>query len=581
VGGKLRFTYLVGGEAGMGVAAAGRMLAKTFTRGGYFVHGMIDYPSLIRGGHNFYLATVSDERVWSQYFNPDIMIALNIDTIKKHSHRLLKGSGIITDYDFKLDGLQLADGVKIYRIPLTKIVKELKASLIVRNSVALGALMALIGFDLEILLKVIGKELGKHREIAEINIKAAKAGYEYSRSNFGVGSFAKIKPKGDSGNLVITGNEAVALGALRAGMKTYFAYPMTPASPILHFLALVQHDFDVVVVQPESEIAAINMAVGAWYAGSRSMVATSGGGFCLMTEALGQAAMTETPVVVVIAQRPGPSTGMPTYTSQGDLRFTIHASQGEFPRFVIAPGDSEEAFYLTVKAFNMAEKYQVPAIILTDKHLAESHATVPEFDLNKARVERGKIITGEYKGEEEYRRFKLTEDGISPMAIPGTLNAIVKVNSSEHNEFGYATANEANATRMMEKRFRKLRLMREEVENLPESVKIYGHRSSSTAIISWGSTKGAILEALKIIKERGADLKFIQVVFLAPFPEKRVREALKGVNKLILVENNYTGQLESLLREFLLRPVDERILKYNGRPFFPKELAEKILEVIK
>jgi len=566
----------------MGVAASGRMLAKTFTRGGYYVFGMIDYPSLIRGGHNFYHATVSDERIWSLHYNVDLIIALNKDTLDRHLSKLKKKGSIIVDSDIKYDKSALErQGARVFEIPLTGIVKELGALTVVRNSVALGASMALIDFDLEVLLSVIRKELGKRKEIAEINVEAAKRGYSFVVEQYGKGVQCTIRPRSDNGHLVITGNEAVALGGLRAGMKTYFAYPMTPASPVLHFLANVQFDFDVVVVQPENEIAVINMAIGAWYAGSRSMVATSGGGFALMTEAIGQAAMTEIPVVVVLAQRSGPSTGMPTYTAQGDLRFALHASQGEFPRFVIAPGDAEEAFYLTVRAFNLAEKFQVPVIILTDKHLAESHLTVPAFDLKKAKVERGKIIVGKYEGSEEYRRYKITDDGISPMAFPGTLNAIVKVNSSEHNEYGFATADAKNAEIMAKKRLRKLELMQEEVENCEESVKVYGDERSPIAIIGWGSTKGAILEALKILEAKGVNVKFVQVVFLSPFPTRRLQTILKDVRELLLVENNVTGQLGSLLREHLLRAPDEYLLKFNGRPFYPHEVVSKVLEVVK
>ena len=354
---------------------------------------------------------------------------------------------------------------------------------------------------------------------------------------------------------------------------------MTPASPLLHYLAARQRDKDILVVQSESELAAINMVDGACFTGVRAMTGTSGGGFCLMTEGLGLAGMSESHAVLMLAQRPGPSTGVPTYTSQGDLRFAIHASQGEFPRLVIAPGDVDECFYNTIESFNLAEKYQILAILITDKHLGESHKSTRLFDTSKVSINRGPLFVGdEYKEEAEYKRYKITEDGVSPRVLPSTKGAIVKYSSYEHDEFGVTTEDAELITLMNDKRFRKLEFLNKELENM-ETVKIHGDKDADLTIIGWGSTKGAILEAMKILKEEQVKINYLQVIYLSPFPKEKVEKVLAPAKKTVAVENNKTAQLVSLINENNFRDVDHKILKYDGRPFTPEMLAESIMEV--
>ncbi|HDI52740.1 MAG TPA: 2-oxoacid:acceptor oxidoreductase subunit alpha, partial [Candidatus Bathyarchaeota archaeon] len=366
-------SFLIGGEAGQGIMRSGSLLGKALMRGGLHIFGVNDYPSLIRGGHNFYILRASEREVYSQGDGVDLLIALNDESVELHINDLYPGGGVIYDEEGKLDPRELRGDVKPYPTPLTGIVEEIGGPRVVRNTVALGAALSLIGFNPETMRGVIRDTFRGRENVIEMNIKALDRGYEYAERNFeGLGCRVEASKSRD-GRIMVTGNEAIALGAIGAGCRFYAAYPMTPATPILHYLAAHDEEAGMVVVQPESEIAAINMVIGAAYAGVRAMTATSGGGFCLMTEALGLAAMTETPIVVVINQRPGPSTGMATYTSQGDLLFTIHASQGEFPRVVVAPGDVDECFYLTMEAFNLAERFQIPVIILADKYLAESH----------------------------------------------------------------------------------------------------------------------------------------------------------------------------------------------------------------
>ncbi len=376
------------------------------------------------------------------------------------------------------------------------------------------------------------------------------------------------------------GNEAVALGAIKAGCNFYSAYPMTPATPILHFMAEHEREYSMIVMHAESEISAINMVAGASYAGVRAMTATSGGGFCLMTEGLGMAGITETPIVVVLTQRTGPSTGLPTYTAQGDLRFAIHASQGEFPRVVIAPGDIEECFYKTMEAFNLAEKYQIPAIIITDKYLAESYSSVEYFDSKRIGIDRGLLSTKpEYTEREAYQRHKFTEDGISLRIIPGTRGAIVRTNADEHDESGYTTEDPILTIEMVDKRFKKLNPLIKDLEEC-ETTKFYGPQDADVTILGWGSTKGPIREAMKLLNKEDSKSNYLQILCLCPFPVANVQKALETAKITVVVENNRTSQLSGLIREHLLRDVDHKILKYDGRQFNPRDLSQRIQEVL-
>ena len=310
------------------------------------------------------------------------------------------------------------------------------------------------------------------------------------------------------------------------------------------------------------------------------MTATSGGGFCLMTEGLGMTGITETPIVVMVAQRHGPSTGLPTYSGQADLRFIIHASQGEFPRVVVAPGDVDECYYKTMEAFNLAEKFQVPAILLTDKYIAESHGTPEFFDQNRIEIDRGLLMTDdEHLSEDEYQRYKLTDDGVSPRAMPGMKRAIVRANADEHNEAGYTTEDSEMTKKMADKRFTKLDALAKELERY-ETTNLYGSDTAEVTILGWGSTKGPIREAIKLLGKEKQNVNFLQIMYLNPFPTAKVQRILSSAKKTIAVECNRTSQLSSLIREHLLTTVDHKILRYDGRPFNPGELSRRIMEVL-
>ena len=453
-------SWKIGGEAGYGIMTTGLIFAKVCSRAGLRVFDHIEYPSLIRGGHNTYQVRAEVEEVFSHVKHLDLLVALNEETIDKHKEELAPGGGIIYDGDvipLSKEDLRRED-VKLYHIPLLRLAEESGGRRIMINSVALGASFALIGFDFEMISDVIRDVYrGKAKETIEFNIKAAKLGYDYVKSKGMEKDFRRKLPKvAGKRRMLLTGNEAVGLGAIKAGCKFYAAYPMTPSSSILHFMASQERNFSLVVKHTEDEIAAINMAIGAGFAGARAMTATSGGGFSLMSEAIGLAAMTETPIVVVVSQRPGPSTGLPTRTEQGDLMFVLHASQGDFPRFVIAPGDIEECFYKTIEAFNLGEKYQCPVILILDKYLSESHKAAEEFDVSGIKIDRGRLLSNEeLERIEEFKRYEFTETGISPRTIPSQRGGIFTATGNEHDETGYLSENKLFRTKMMDKRFRK------------------------------------------------------------------------------------------------------------------------------
>jgi len=578
------FSLMIGGEAGEGITRAGFLFAKACMRGGLHVFGTNDYQSLIRGGHNFYVARISAEEVYSQADFIDLLIAFNAETIQLHRTELASGGGIVYDKDDSVvnDEFIGRKDLKLFPIPLRKtVIEQFREQPLLKNAIVLGATIAIVGYDLELFEKVL-KDTFK-AEVAESNIKASRIGYDYAKNNFANDFEYRLKKKDsvDKQRILVEGNEAIGLGALRAGCKFYAGYPMTPTTGLLHFMAANERKYDMIVIPAEGEIAAANMVAGTAFAGVRAMTATSGGGFCLMSEALGMMGMTELPAVIVMGQRPGPSTGLPTYSAQGDLRFVIHAGQGEFPRVVIAPGDIEECFYETMRAFNWAEKYQMPVILLTDKYLVESQRSVEPFDINRVKIERGAIITGQYTKQEEYKRHKITETGVSPRAFPLTKGAIVRTSADEKDEYGYTTEDPELTTKNADKRMRKLVHLAKELEERGiETVKFYGPEDAQATIISWGSTKGPLLEAMKLLSRENIAVNYLQIIYLHPFPTRKVAKILGTAKKTIAIEHNVTSQLSSLVRDNNLRDVDHKILKYDGRPFNPGALAQKIKEVL-
>ena len=558
---------MVGGEAGQGVQSVGFILAKTFARGGYHVFADQDYESRVRGGHNFFRVRAQEPKVRAIAEPVDILLAMNRESIELHRAEVIDGGAIIFDGDNKDIG---ADGFNLFSVPLEKLAEEKGGNKVMANTVGLGAILGLVEYNFEILSQALREQFGTS-DTGEGNIKAARAGFEYIREHY-KGAFKHFLDKtSETKRMLITGNEAIALGAIAAGCKFMSAYPMTPASSIMEYLAAHDDEYGLVVVQAEDEIAAINMIIGAGYAGTRAMTATSGGGFSLMVEGLGLAGMTETPIVVINAQRPGPAIGLPTRTEQGDLEFMLHASHGEFPRAVLAPGTVEDCFWLTVKAFNLADKYQLPVILLTDQHLASSYTTVDKFDLSKVVIDRGQLLS-EDETNADYKRHRITKSGISPRAFPGREGLLVVTDSDEHDEAGHLIEDADIRTQMMQKRMRKMFSLKQEIDN----PKIKGSKKADNLLIGWGSTFGAINEATELLNGEKYSVNHIHLNELWPFPTEAVNDAIGNSKHSYVIENNATGQLAHLIKAETGKDVSGHILKYSGRPFTPAEIVKQI-----
>ena len=548
---KKDYSILIGGAAGQGSRKAGFIIAEIFSKFGYRIFIYDDYQSLIRGGHNFSKIRASDKEVLSHRKKIDFLLALDENTVKKHQADLDK-KGIIV---YNNDDIFL-DNKKGIGIPIKTIVKKAGGIPIMENIALLSGFAKIIGIDWKTLEEVLKKELKK---LQELNLKIAKTAFENNKN------LIKIKKINQKALPLLTGNEALSLGAIKAGLNFYIAYPMTPATGILHYLAKHKKDFNIAVAQLENEVGIVNTAIGAAYSGARTMVGTSGGGFALMVEGLSLAVQSEIPLVIIESQRMSPGTGVATYTGQGDLLFTLTAGHGDILKFVIAPGDADEACFWAGKILNLSWKYQTPSILLIDKEISESTFSFNESVLDKIKYE--KPLFWDKKGE--YLRYKNTKNGISPLAFPGEKNVVSKANSYEHDEFGITVEDGKMVEKMQNKRLRKFKKMREEVEKL-KAVNIYGNKTAKKAIIVWGSTKGPAKETAEKL-----GIKMIQPIILEPFPEKQMKKALKGVNKLALLETNGLGQMEKVLNCYGIK-VNKKILKYNARPFLPGEIEKKL-----
>jgi 2-oxoglutarate/2-oxoacid ferredoxin oxidoreductase subunit alpha len=545
-------SILIGGKAGDGIRQAGQTLARLLNRKGYRIFFYDDYPSLIRGGHNFSIIRASKKNIQAHRETVDLIVALNQDAVENHKHRLNPGGVILYDSE-KVE----AQGIGVDFMGL---VKELEGSSIMRNTAALGALAKMLNIEWKMLESVIKDTMDKN---VDLNLKIARSAYNRVEKAW------KSVPKLDQKMLpLVSGNEAIALGAVQGGLKMYIAYPMTPASAILHYLAEHEDDLGIVTIHPESEIGVVLMALGAAYAGARTMVGTSGGGFALMTEALSLSGQGELPIVFVECQRPGPGTGVPTYTMQGDLSFVIHSGHGEFAKVVLAPGDAEEAFYLTGLAMNLAWKFQIPCFVLSDKHLSES---IFSFDADPDKIKSQDPLL--WDGQGEYKRYLDTQNGISPLAFPGNPAAMVKATSYEHDEYGITTEDSEEIVRMQQKRLRKKKTLEDELVSY-EQVKVYGNLESKTVLLCWGSTKGSCIEVAEAL-----ELKVVQPLVLEPLPIEPLKKALSGADKIIDIEVNTTGQLAKHVSAYGIC-IDDMILRFDARPFTVDSLFDKVKEVL-
>ncbi len=591
------FTWKIGGEAGFGVNSSGVLFAKYCMRNGLYAFEYSEYPSLIRGGHQTSQITVDTVLVTSEHYHIDLLLALNKASVDLHKEELSDTSAIIYDSgQFTLSSPaeilgKKSTSVSLLGVPLTQIAVDIGGLNIFRNVVGLGASIALLDGDLNSFFDLLAQEFGrKNEQVVELNKRAAQAGFDYINEHFEglVSTYSHRIEKQDRAEkaMVVSGNEALGIGAIQGGVSFYAGYPMTPSSTLLGYMAAKQYDYNFVVKHAEDEIAVVNMTIGASFAGARAMCATSGGGFALMEEGIGLAAITETPLVVVNVQRPGPATGLPTWTDQGDLRFVIHASQGEFLRVIIAPGDMEECYLGIQHALNWAEKYQIPVIVLSDKWLAESHMITAAFKPDAIPVDRGKLIlkTEEFSSFNKYSietsnygRYTPTHDGVSARTVPGVAGGVFLANSDEHDEYGYTSEESDNRIEQVDKRMMKLHDVWKE---MPEPI-IYGNPYSSVLLICWGSVKGPLLEALKLVdKEFDSSVAVMHVVYMWPFPKDVVKSAIERYRRVIIVENNSQAQLGGLIAQMTGHILHERWLKYDGRPFWPEELKDKIISVL-
>lgn len=544
-------SVLIGGRAGEGINVAGLGIARLFGRLGYYVYMYFDYSSLIKGGHNFGVIRACDEKIAAHRCQVDFIIALNQDTIDKH--RDITGPDTVIIYD---STRAAAEGAGV---PVDDILKTEKAPPIMLNSCMLGAFAHTAGISWPVVEEVFRKHLPK---AVEQNLLVARRGYDVTEVKKTVTAFPREQLP------VMSGNEAIGIGLVRGGLEAYVAYPMTPTSNILHFLAEQAGAFGLTVLHPENEIAVMLAALGFSYAGKKTAVGTSGGGFCLMTEGLSLAGQAELPVVVVMGQRTGPSTGLPTYSAQSDLLFVLHAGQGEFPRFIVAPADAEEAYTWSATAIRTAWAFQVPAVILVDKTLCEGFYS---FDERKAVLEPFDMQVD--LPTFPYRRYADTPSGISPMVAPPYAGAVIKVNGYAHDETGITTESAGVVSTMVGKRIRKERALTDAVSGM-HAVIVTGVHDAPAALLSWGSTGGVCREVA-----RNLGIRSVRPIVLSPFPHEQLREALRGVNLLIGVEENATGQLATLARRYGIE-IHTAIGRVDGRPFSVEELERNVREAI-
>ncbi|RJQ15093.1 MAG: 2-oxoacid:acceptor oxidoreductase subunit alpha [Nitrospiraceae bacterium] len=565
------YSIKIGGEAGQGIQTIGETLAKVFSRTGCHVFTHQDYESRIRGGHNFYQVRLSDNPVFAPKDKIDIVVALDRESFQHEKELTENGTVIYDSADLK----QKYEGPHLLDIPFVALALEHGKDKIMANTVAVGAVLGMLRMDLNNLFEIIKNTFGKKGEdVVQGNIRSAQAGHDFTMKNCERCSF-KVETNIRPPQMLISGVEAIALGAIASGLKFYAAYPMTPSTGIMNYIADKEAEYGIIVEQAEDEIAAINMALGASFAGVRAMTGTAGGGFALMVEGLSLAGMTETPVVIALGQRPAPATGLPTRTEQGDLQFALYTAHGEFPRVVLAPGDPEQAFYLTSKAFDLADKYQIPVIILFDQHLADSQWTSAVFDLGRIKYTDYRLRGEAFGNLPEYKRHAFTETGVTPFGVPGETEHLVVTDSDEHDEEGHIVEDAETRKKMLDKRlFKKLPLIRQEIG----APSFYGDEHPEVVLVGWGSTYGVMKEVVDKGEIKGAAMLHFSEICPFPLTEKfDFITVLNNAKTAICIENNATGQFARLMRTETGYDFKYKINKYDGRPFSVDELLRKIL----
>lgn len=566
-----QLSWKVGGQQGEGIDSTGEIFATALNRLGYHLFGYRHFSSRIKGGHTNYKIRVTTESKRAISDDLDILIAFDQETIDLNSYELREGGIIIADSKF--NPIVKKEGVRFFSVPISEIAQNLGTSLM-KNMVALGATSAFLGLSADVFKEIVEEMfLKKGQDVVNKNMEAFNQGAEYINKeiNGSLNEFHLAQADGKR-RLFMSGNDAVGLGCLSAGVRFMPAYPITPASEVMEFLIKHLPDFGGTVIQTEDEIAAITMAIGASYGGTRSMTSTSGPGLSLMQEAIGLSGITETPVVIIDVQRGGPSTGLPTKHEQSDFNAAIYGTHGEIPRIVIAPNSVEDAFYDTVEAFNLADEYQCPVIVLTDLALGMGKQTVEPLDYNKIVINRGK-----YLGDTElpaletpmFKRYEFTEDGISPRVRPGQKNGIHHVTGVEHAEDGRPFESPVNRKKMMEKRINKVKNL-----NFNKPVDVNApFDEADLLIVGIGSTQGVISEAIERLTNDGLKVNQAHIRLVAPFPVDEMKDLMDKAKKVVVVENNITGQIASLIKlQVGMADKVHSILKYDGNPFLPADI---------
>jgi len=574
----------VGGQQGEGIVAVGNTLAVALNRQGYYIYSYRHFSSRIKGGHsndNIRISTKPRQAI-SDYL--DILLAFDQETIDFNAHELRSGGVIIADSDkFPKSQPKVPpelENVRLFAVPCSSIAQEAGGA-IMKNMVFVGATAFVLGIDLAIFTDAITSQFGrKGQKVVDQNLNAIQKGFIYVQDLAGSTLDMTLAPADGKRRLLLNGNEAIGLGSLAAGVRIMPAYPITPASEVMEYLQHRIPKVGGVVLQTEDEIAALNMCIGASYGGARVITSTSGPGLSLMMEAIGLSGMTETPVVIVDAQRGGPSTGLPTKNEQSDMYAALFGTHGEIPKIVLAPSTAEECFYTSIDAFNLADRYQCPVILMTDLALSMATQTVPHLNYDAATINRGKIATEEQLAEvpagQLFKRYAYEDDGISPRVFPGTKGGLHHVTGVEHNEFGRPDEGAVNRNSMMQKRLRKL----EGVE-LPGSVAYHGTSGPELLIIGIGSTQGVIDEALDRLQADGHTVAHAQVKVISPFPSETLSQYISKAKFVVVIENNATGQLKHIINMFGIHHEQmTSFLKYDGNPFQPQEIYDHCKELV-
>jgi 2-oxoglutarate ferredoxin oxidoreductase subunit alpha len=621
---KNRLTWMIGGPQGSGINASAEVFAKACSRAGLRVYANIEYHSNIMGKHSFYRVRVDDEDIRSYRDTADILVALDDETLTGdghhrrwpthfgHLHEINEGGGVIYDseIEFQPKDSGRAD-LRFYPVPFMELIKKALEEVgkgeqarryeVMKNTVGLGASLALCDYPFDLVAEVIRSQFkGKRSEVGELNVRAARLAFEHVKQHDSAKDFPyTLKPGSEpKARILAKGYEIAAIAKLKAGCSFQTYYPISPATDESVFLERHQRDYNLLVVQCEDEISSINMAVGAAHMGVRVATATSGPGFALMVEGIGFASITEAPgPVLVLYQRGGPSTGMPTRQEQGDLQFALHPAQGDFPHIVTAPGDLRESYQDIFSAFNWAERYQMPIIVLSDKKLASVYTTIDKLELKYDKIDRGERFTGsewtalDAKGPndsanghsgngkaadvKEYLRYALTKDGISPRSRPGIPGGRFWVTSDEHDPDGHITEGVEMRMAMMHKRMGKLALVQKAIPQ-DQQYALHGPADAELTVVAWGSTKGTILDAIRVLETQGMKINFLQCRLMKPFPAEAVGNILRKAKHIVSMEENYSGQLASLVTEHTGILIKDRINKYDGRPFSEDEVVRAL-----